>query len=184
MAEDFYLSGSPIRNQRTLHELEVWENRHGAKYAKQFYYCVDAEIVIIGNVDPRNGLVTGARGKIVELLGATAFIVQLANPAAHMGSSFVTLHKQKQTINLGKNAVQRYQFPAMLAFCLTFHRFQGQTIMSPARVHLTRIWEHGQLYVTVSRFRRLEDMHYLSLDFDLLKQGLQTQQCATLSCRF
>ena len=165
------MSGSPIRKPTTLHELESWEDRHGAKYARLFYYCVDAEIVVLGNVDPRQGLVTGARAKIVELLGPTAFIVKLMNPPTHMGSCFVTLHKQKRRMNLGKNTIERFQFPAVLAFCLTFHRFQGQTILSPARVHLTRIWEHGQLYVTVSRFARLEDMHYLSLDVDLLNKG-------------
>ena len=130
VAEDFYLSGSPIRSATTLHELESWETRHGAKYAKQFYYCVGAEIVVLGNIDPRQGLVTGARAKIVELLGPTAFIVQLARPPTHMGSCCVTLHKRKQKMSLGKNVIQRYQFPAILAFSLTFHRFQGHSSKS------------------------------------------------------
>ena len=173
MAEDFYPSGSPIKDATLLADLESYERRHGAKFAKHFYYSEGAEIVLLRNVDPKQGLVTGARATIVEILGPNAFIIKLAKPPPHMGSPYVTLHKQKYPMSLGKNYVQRYQFPAILAWCLTFHRFQGQTIATPARVHFIKTWEHGQLYVTVSRFTRVEDMHYLSLDLALVRQGEQ-----------
>ena len=59
------------------------------------------------------------------------------------------------------------QFPVKLAFAITSHKIQGQTIPSPTKVvlDLNSIFEDAQAYVMLSRVQQLEQIFILkSLD--------------------
>ena len=54
--------------------------------------------------------------------------------------------------------VRRRQFPLMLAYCMTGHKSQGQTIDSVGVDLRTDVFTHGQLYVLLSRVRHPDDI--------------------------
>lgn len=52
------------------------------------------------------------------------------------------------------------QMPLKLAWAMTIHKAQGQTVDGPMWVDLgARVWSGGQTYVALSRVRRLDQLH-------------------------
>lgn len=59
-----------------------------------------------------------------------------------------------------RSGVAKYrQMPLKLAWAMTIHKAQGQTIEGNVWVDLGRIWSGGQTYVALSRGRRIEQLH-------------------------
>ncbi|XP_046661355.1 ATP-dependent DNA helicase pfh1-like [Homalodisca vitripennis] len=67
--------------------------------------------------------------------------------------------------------VCRRQFPLMLAYCMTGHKSQGQTIEYVGVDLRTDCFTHGQLYVLLSRVRRPDDIVVLVPD-DRIVEGV------------
>ncbi|XP_046666819.1 uncharacterized protein LOC124358560 [Homalodisca vitripennis] len=65
----------------------------------------------------------------------------------------------------------RRQFPLMLAYCMTGHKSQGQTIEYVGVDLRTDCFTHGQLYVLLSRVRRPDDIVVLVPD-DRIVEGV------------
>ena len=57
----------------------------------------------------------------------------------------------------------RYQIPLILAWALSIHKSQGQTIQR-VRVDLGRVFEKGQSYVALSRAATMEGLQVLRFD--------------------
>lgn len=73
-----------------------------------------------------------------------------------IGSSKKT-HEAKATIE---------QFPFKLAWAVTAHKCQGQTIKAPTKIvcDLASIWGPNQAYVMLSRVQKLEQLHIVNFD--------------------
>ena len=57
--------------------------------------------------------------------------------------------------------MQRRQFPIVMSFAMTINKSQGQSLKKVG-IYLERpIFTHGQLYVALSRVKRLEDIKIL-----------------------
>ena len=54
-----------------------------------------------------------------------------------------------------------WQIPIRPAYAITIHKSQGQTFQY-VNIDGTRCWAPGQLYVAVSRARKIEGIHFLT----------------------
>lgn len=73
----------------------------------------------------------------------------------------VAVKRCKTEVLAQKRYTVRYtQFPLRLAWALTVHKVQGLTL-DRICVDVGSLWEKGQLYVALSRVRRLQDLHVL-----------------------
>ena len=59
--------------------------------------------------------------------------------------------------------VSRHQVPLILAWALSIHKSQGQTIQR-VKVDLGRVFEKGQSYVALSRAATMEGLQVLRFD--------------------
>jgi ATP-dependent exoDNAse (exonuclease V) alpha subunit len=64
----------------------------------------------------------------------------------------------------------RIQLPLSLSYSMSIHKSQGQTMDKVALFLNQTVFAHGQLYVALSRVRRLEDLKIYIIDDE--KQGL------------
>ena len=151
---------------------------------------IGAKVMIIHNINTADCLTNGQLGELVSLIKTTGgevdkLIIQLNNKRA--GQENKSKHCQltskypdcvviervniqytlrKRSGEAGASATV-IQFPVKLAFAITSHKIQGQTIPSPTKVvlHLNSVFEDAQAYVMLSRVQQLEQIFILnSLD--------------------
>ena len=63
-----------------------------------------------------------------------------------------------------KTVVKMEQFPLLLAYSITIHRSQGQTLNQASIILDENVWEKGQGYVALSRLKLLEGLYLLKFD--------------------
>lgn len=68
--------------------------------------------------------------------------------------------------NHGNNIAVRCQYPLDLAYAISVHKSQGQTIRSNVYAEMSEIFETGQAYVLLSRIRYLDQIYLKNIDFD------------------
>lgn len=73
---------------------------------------------------------------------------------------------QRITRHIPGTSYTRSQFPIVPAFASTIHKSQSATI-DCVGIHLDNMLTHGQLYVAMSRVRRLEDLHFFGADLPI-----------------
>ena len=138
---------------------------------------VGAQVMLLKNIDAKNGLVNGARGVVVSYendFPVVTFVrsVHAANvvdasdagagasagAGAGSGSALVeedpltrVIHQEEWSIELGSQKVAlRRQLPLKLAYALSIHKSQGMTI-DLLDISMNGIFEYGQAYVAISR---------------------------------
>lgn len=119
-------------------------------YEVELVVAIDAQVMLIANVDPDSGLVNGSRGIVVSYCAATGFpFVEFANGVRRP---------------IGPHAwpvpdyefVSRSQIPLKLAWAATVHKSQGATLDSALIDVGSSIFVEGQAYVALSRVKSLE----------------------------
>ena len=151
---------------------------------------IGSKLMIIHNTDTSDGLTNGQLGELVSLVKTTKgevdkLIIKLNNQKAGqnnrskhpiLSSKFpncVIIEKVSLQYTLRKRSGEAgatakvIQFPVKLAFAITSHKIQGQTISSPTKVviDLNSIFEDAQAHVMLSRVQQLEQLFILgSLD--------------------
>ena len=118
---------------------------------------VGAQVILLKNLDPGNGLVNGSVG-VVQKLYETSVEVKFAT-----GVFPVEVHeweiKQNEldpVTNMMKkvSVAKRKQLPLRLAWALTIHKGQGSTL-DRAEIDVSEAFAAGQVYVALSRVRNL-----------------------------
>ena len=111
-----------------------------------------AVVMLLRNLNIRGGLCNGTRLIIQDVINARLIRATIAN-GEHQGRTVLIPKIQTQpadSYNFGFEW-QRYQFPVKVAFAMTIHKSQGQTLQAVAVWLQEPCFGHGQLYVAASR---------------------------------
>ena len=145
-----------------------------------------ARVMLISNIDVSDLLCNGAVGTVLGIEEGqngviSAIIVKFDNPGAGkqarernpmMGKKYpggTIIKKKEQEYSLARNqglvssTAKLIQFPLVLAWAVTVHKFQGQTVKSPQKVviDLRSVFEAAQAYVMASRVQELDQLYIL-----------------------
>ena len=130
----------------------------GASYSKELILMLGAQVMLIANTNPNEGLVNGSRGIITSFCSYSELpIVEFLNGV-------------KKTIGPHTWPIEDYEFvsrsqiPLQLAFAVTTHKAQGATLDSALVDIGSGIFEYGQAYVALSRVRSLEALYVHDFD--------------------
>lgn len=124
-----------------------------ASYIYELELMIDAQVMLIANVDPDNGLVNGSRGVIVGFCPSTELpIVEFLNGIRK------TIGTHSWEIE-DFEFVSRVQIPLRLAWSYTIHKSQGSTLDSALIDIGSGVFEYGQAYVALSRCRSLNALY-------------------------
>lgn len=122
---------------------------------------VGAQVMLLKNLTPT--LVNGSIGVIDGFYkkhenSKELPVVQFAN-----GEKRSLVQEEWKTEIGGKTMACRSQIPLMLAWAISIHKSQGQTI-DWMKVDLAKIFETGQAYVALSRGVSLDNMQVLNFN--------------------
>lgn len=154
-------------NRRKLSELPGAETTLCAKdegdarriqqcsYPSELLVKEQAQIMLLHNVDVKRGLVNGSRGVITAIERDPSGEV-VAIPCKFTRGGHHVVRREEATVEeAGKVLASRTQFPLRLAWALSIHKSQGQTI-DLLDCDLRGCFEDGQAYTAVSRAVDLE----------------------------
>ena len=155
-------------------------------YVDELNVKIGSRVMLIYNIDVSDLLCNGAVGTILGVEKnakgtVSAIIVKFDNPAAGkearernpmMNKKYpngTMIKKREQEYSLARtqsvvsSTAKLIQYPIVLAWAVTVHKFQGQTVKSPQKVviDLRSIFEAAQAYVMASRVQELQQLYIL-----------------------
>jgi ATP-dependent DNA helicase PIF1 len=129
-----------------------------AAYAICLELMLNAQVMLIANLDPAAGLVNGSRGVVVGFCSATELpIIEFVNGA-------------RRTIGTHSWPIEDYEFvsrtqvPLRLAWAFTTHKAQGASLDAALVDIGSGNFEFGQAYVALARARSLEGLYVYDFD--------------------
>jgi ATP-dependent DNA helicase PIF1 len=153
--------GFDIQDEAFKKTLELFDTE--SRYLRRLELCKDAQVMLIANISPEEGLVNGSRGVIVDFCKSTDLpIVQFLNGI-------------KMTIGSHTWAIEDYEFvlrsqiPLRLAYACTTHSAQGATLDSALVDIGSGVFEYGQAYVALSRARSLDALYVYDFEPTVFK---------------
>ena len=177
---------SPIAATNGLNEYDPLVPRAIAKldadapYVPELTLAVDAQVMLITNMDPENGLVNGSRGVVVGYGHGTDEDVKMQmSTMKGVGQSFntdtmVPIVKFRNGVKIPishatwdvpeMGGVIRRQIPLRLAYAVTIHKAQGATLDCALIDVGGRTFEYGQAYVALSRVKDMESLYIHDLE--------------------
>eukprot|EP01039_Chlorochromonas_danica_P001244 gene1245-1356_t len=141
--------------------------RQGTKAAQQIVLRIGAQVMLLKNLSPAEGLVNGARGTVLgfeRANGRSAFYPYLpvVKFQVMIGKESreevrVISHESWEVKQGDRVLASRIQIPLILAWALSIHKAQGMTIPF-LEVSMKGIFECGQAYVALSRATSLQGL--------------------------
>jgi ATP-dependent DNA helicase PIF1 len=111
---------------------------------------VGVPIIILRNLDPKNGLCNGTRAIVKQML-PNILEVELMNGNKKGERAFIPRISLSPSDTTLPFTLIRRQFPIRLAFSMTINKAQGQTVPRLGLFLPSPVFAHGQLYVGLSR---------------------------------
>ena len=161
---------------------------------------IGARVMLITNIDVSDLLCNGAIGTVLGVVEGqsgviSTVIVKFDNPRAGkksregnmmMANKYpegTIVKKIEREYSLTRNqglissTAKLIQFPLVLAWAVTVHKFQGQTVKAPQKVvlDLRSVFEAAQAYVMASRVQELDQVYILE---ELPKDKIYANQSA------
>lgn len=137
-------------------EIEIMDR--DSSYLKEVEIAIDAQVMLIVNLDMSFGLVNGSRGVVVGYTaGKTKYpIVEFLNGEKRVMTPHRWLIEEYSTKD---KKIYRTQVPLRLAYALTIHKSQGASLDSALIDIGSNTFEYGQAYVALSRVRSLDSLY-------------------------
>uniref|UniRef100_A0A8C4QE75 ATP-dependent DNA helicase n=1 Tax=Eptatretus burgeri TaxID=7764 RepID=A0A8C4QE75_EPTBU len=131
---------------------------------------VDAPVMLTVNTDKSDGLTNGSRGYVVDMDEEREIVwVKFSGTT---GSKASVIGRRKYDVNPARNSIriQRSQFPLVLAYAITAHKSQGQTL-EEVIIDFSGKGRSapGSFYVAVTRVKKLSNLFLRSFDRSMIK---------------
>ncbi|ALC38407.1 CG3238 [Drosophila busckii] len=123
----------------------------------QLYLKLNAQVMLLKNINIANGLVNGARGVVVRLEQGLP-IVRFKN-----NQEYACKHEKWIIKTATGGILTRRQVPLKLAWAFSIHKSQGLTL-DCVEMSLSKVFEAGQAYVALSRAKSLNSVRILDFD--------------------
>jgi ATP-dependent DNA helicase PIF1 len=143
-----------MKTNAKIHSNEVFESiaTNECNLENKIVLKIGAPVIYLVN-DMEKGLVNGSVGTIVKFNGN--------NPVAQFSEGKlveIEKHNYKKEFPDVNTTVVIEQYPLLLAYAITIHRAQGQTLSQGTLLLDNTIFECGQAYVALSRFQTLDSI--------------------------
>lgn len=114
-------------------------------------------VMLLRNLFPKQGFCNGTRMKVLSWSRNTIYceILYGTSKGEKIFIPRILLLAQEDTLPF---TLRRIQFPLKLCFAMTINKSQGQTLDKVGLCLINEIFSHGQLYVAMSRVRRMDDL--------------------------
>jgi ATP-dependent DNA helicase PIF1 len=142
----FYLSEDEYKSESIVSCLDLLS-------PKKLELKVGAQVMLTVNKNVEEGLVNGSRGVIVELTSNEIYVKFLKGHTIPFERHLFQYEEE------GKVLGTRFQFPFILAYCLTIHKIQGSTIDCAIIDIGNSIFENHMSYVALSRVKSLNGLY-------------------------
>ncbi|EDW75620.1 uncharacterized protein Dwil_GK23961 [Drosophila willistoni] len=123
----------------------------------QLYLKVNAQVMLLKNINIANGLVNGARGVVVRIEKGLP-VVRFKN-----NQEYACKHEKWIIKTATGGLITRRQVPLKLAWAFSIHKSQGLTL-DCVEMSLSKVFEAGQAYVALSRAKSLQSVRILDFD--------------------
>ncbi len=159
-----------------FYALDTGEERHiksldkNCPAAKTIELKVGAQVIILANICVLDGFVNGTVGKIIKFEDNKP-VIRTSTGKTAIINNWEWEIKEQVFVNekIEYNVIaSRKQIPLKLAYSVTAHRIQGQTL-DKVEVDLDNVFEFGQIYVMLSRTRTLEGLSIKNFDPKYIK---------------
>ena len=119
---------------------------------------IGARVMLLKNKNLDDGLVNGRRGTIISFEQSAVRIRWDAVSSFKEIESDIIKEKVDQVMFSNGKKIEFYQFPIKLAYAVTAHKAQGQTLEKCAICISESAFAHGALYVAFSRVKTLNNL--------------------------
>ncbi|KAH8262882.1 hypothetical protein KR044_001312 [Drosophila immigrans] len=123
----------------------------------QLFLKINAQVMLLKNINISNGLVNGARGVVVRIEKGLP-VVRFKN-----NQEYACKHEKWIIKTATGGVMTRRQVPLKLAWAFSIHKSQGLTL-DCVEMSLSKVFEAGQAYVALSRAKSLQSVRILDFD--------------------
>ena len=155
-----YYSYDKVLNQTQQHKFPTeWLNRQEKSSMPSHFLELKegAPIMLIRNLDPKNGHVNGSRYIVMKLSPNVIYAELATGPKAgeKLMIPRILFHPEDKSMPF---EFERKQFPVRPCFGMTSNKSQGQTLGHVGICLTNDFFAHGQLYVAMSRVQSPNDL--------------------------